>query len=279
MVTTIKITCDGVFIQTNSYRIRTTTRNSSSSSTTATTTAAITTSPSSSSQSSLIDRNNNNHFFCGENPVFISTKSTTVSSPASLPIILSPSSRIETKNIDIKSFKKSNSDKLTKREYSSEQNIYNEGDKNNGRTVRRRNTFKNYLIDCKENLVRRLSSSALNGQYFVVFLFLFFSSFVLLLYEIQKKSNFTNCNIAEVMRTQHIYASFFFSFYKSWTQHTRSFAFYTCSCHQFHFVCFLSLSFFWLTLLRFAFRTTQLLLFIFALTELIQCKRKRRILT
>lgn len=191
MVTTIKITCDGVFIQTNSYRIRTTT-----------------------TSATVSDRNNNtngrannnsaisNNGFCGNdngannhNAFYISTESTTVSSPASLPTVLSsvstlPSSKL-TNRILIGTTSASTSNLCSKfgrgdtstifgrisRSDSKVQLIRSDHDvkcksktlgtstSNGSATVRRRNTFKNYLIECKENLIRRLSSpTSANGQ-------------------------------------------------------------------------------------------------------------------
>lgn len=218
MVTTIKITCDGVFIQTNSYRIRATARTTSAGNLTSSPAATI--SPTTASHFNIAtDRNNNlnnrNRMqrqmnFCGDAAFYISTKSTTVSSsiaPMSLPTILttsllspslsstSPSSRnkILIGSNAPTSFdgKQTKSNKLvdgavtstTSLPYIVQQTKTENGTaasvrcisaddekrfvqkKRNGIAVRRRNTFKNYLIECKENLIRRLSSSALNGQY------------------------------------------------------------------------------------------------------------------
>lgn len=201
MVTTIKITCDGVFIQTNSYRIRTTT-------------TSATVSDRNNNTNRRINNNNSaisNNGFCGgggggsaggggrgtnnnHNAFYISTDSTSVSSPASLPAVLSsvstlPSSRL-TNRILIGTTSSSTSNLCPKygrndpstffgritRTDSKAQLIRAEhagkcktggGTGNGCATVRRRNTFKNYLIECKENLFRRLSSPMPmnNGQY------------------------------------------------------------------------------------------------------------------
>lgn len=203
MVTTIKITCDGVFIQTNSYRIRTTT------------TSAATVSDRNNNTNGRINNNSviSNNGFCGNannhNAFYVSTDSTTVSSPASLPTILStvstlPSSKL-TNKILIGTTSSSTSNLCPKysrtdtstifgrisRSESKVQLIRTEhvdkcktgrGNGNGSATVRRRNTFKNYLIECKENLMRRLSSPVpMNGQYMFIcnnqFIYLFLRKF------------------------------------------------------------------------------------------------------
>lgn len=192
MVTTIKITCDGVFIQTNSNRIHTSDNGIMGDS------------------SMNIINNGNNHITNGHttnnfNKTSSETTKNSVSidddiddAPQSLPnlsitnsqpVLISPQlvktlSRIKkttsancNKIVDInglspssvtvnKSIHKVNridkNGQCTTSITSDARQWDGCTSKTNGAigTVRRRNTFKNYLIECKENIVRRLSSSA-----------------------------------------------------------------------------------------------------------------------
>lgn len=172
MVTTIKITCDGVFIQTNSYRSLTIDRNNNNANRI------------NNNTNSAITNNYNNNAINGNynNTLYISTNTTTVSSsPSSLPSFLLSSNTLPTSKVTNNKVHVATS-QIIQKIGKSDKTAFgkcNRSDSNvmlikehcgkmtsaNGIILRRRNTFKNYLIECKENLIRRLSSpTPLNGQ-------------------------------------------------------------------------------------------------------------------
>lgn len=197
MVTTIKITCDGVFIQSNSYRI-----------------SGVGSSNNSDNSTPAIDRNNNNtnrisdinngHNNSDSRVIFntivnsnqISYQFNNNINPVNVHQSIAPVRCVSPVNdvakIIVTAHKTTNNCKPISIRHGNrnaaiasntngcskirETRIISTTGTTTAIAIRRRNTFKNYFNDCKENLLRRLSSPApISGQFdnFIRFIFAF----------------------------------------------------------------------------------------------------------
>lgn len=197
MVTTIKITCDGVFIQSNLYRISGEDSNNSNSTNHSNVNSTPAIDHNNNNTNRIIDINNghntsdcriifntivnsnrlsyqfnNNNINNNSNnintlKISSVTKSIVpvrcVSSVNDVAKIIVTAHKTTNKPISIKHGSNRNTSTTSSINGSSkirENRIISTTGTTTAIAIRRRNTFKNYLVDCKENLLRRLSTPA-----------------------------------------------------------------------------------------------------------------------